>query len=366
MPEVTDDAPTVVPIEHTQCERCAEEMPDGCVCRDCENCGESFFYEDAETCCEDYCSYRCAERNDHYHCECGEAQRDSVRTCSDCGRGECCREFSCASASCYLCERCCTCSSDDTEEADAPSAYIRHSSCRTYPASNPTRAPYTPFLFSGVELELECEDRAERDQVAADLQVHAHQILLKEDGSLSCGFEIVTGKNSLEAQQALWPLVAAVARKSGARSWKHSSTGLHVHLSRNWFSPLTLGKFLVFLNSSCTNVPIITLAGRECPNYAAIKAKKLTDGRNTSNGRYEAVNLTNAATIEVRIFKGTLNTKHILADIEFCYAAAYWASQVSATECESWENFWAYVLAHKKDYKHLIDFFASHLIGKES
>lgn len=337
--------------EPALCERCEETEID-CVCATCPVCEHLFYREDAESCsCRIYCSSQCGERDDHYHCEyCGSAT-DGAVTCSDCGHGECCRHFSCHD--CTRCENCCTCSPEEPEGSE----YVRTSSCRDYPVSNPTTAPYKPFLFSGVELEIECENNDQLDAVAKDLQVYERRILLKEDGSLDCGFEIVTGKNSLEAQQALWPLVAAVARKSGARSWKHSTTGLHVHLSRNWFTPLTLGKFLVFMNSPATRTPVIRLAGRECPGYAEIQEKKLMDYQGKSKNRYEAVNLTNSATIEVRIFKGTLNTDHILADIEFCYAAANWAAQVSTAQCESWESFWAYVLLRKKEYRHLIAFF---------
>jgi hypothetical protein len=184
---------------------------------------------------------------------------------------------------------------------------------------------------------------------------HSDKILLKEDGSLDNGFEMVTGKLGLEYHQKLWPSILATARSAGARSWKHSTTGLHVHLSRNWFSPLTLGKFLVFINSPKTRPYVLKLAARETPSFAALKAKKLTERPFNSN-RYEAVNLSNSETIEVRIFKGTLNETHVLADIEFCHALALFCADCSVAEAEQWDSFRRWLEPRKAGYKALTAF----------
>lgn len=341
------------PLDECECCSCCERAPSDCECSICERCEERFDPERSEACCSHYCGYRCAERDNHYHCgSCGDTVGENNYSCEDCGYYDCCREM-CSTDDCNRCTHCCSCGDD----ANTQHAAIRASNCREYPATNPATLKATD-LGIGVEVEIECKDETQVNTVAAAISDKHHaQLLLKEDGSLNNGFELVTGKCSLAVHQVMWPEIAKTTIAAGGRSWNHSSTGLHVHLSRAWFTPLTLGKFLVFVNSEATRPCIVKLAGRSCPNYAKLSKKKLTDKH--SEGRYEAVNLTNAKTIEVRIFKGTLHVGHILADIEFCHAAAMWSAQASCKDCDNWESFMVYVRANRKEYKNLINFMAS-------
>lgn len=332
------------------CDCCAEcsQTADDCDCTSCEQCGDRI-REGNGYCCQHYCSSRCADRDDHRHYDCGCIGDCDTGSCEDCNRCSNCVSLSCQD--CNRCENCCDCE----QENDGP---IESYSSKNYPQANPINPPYTPFLYLGVELEVECSRDDVRGEVAQQIyDRHNDTLLLKEDGSLQNGFELVTGKLSLEKHQAYWPQIAKDTIAAGARSWKHKSTGLHVHLSRNWFSPLTIGKLTVFINSPATRSQIVKLAGRECPSYAALNAKKLTC--HYSDCRYEAVNLSNPKTIEIRIFKGTLNATHILANIEFCHAAAYWCAQVSMSDIESWASFFSYVKKQGKQYKHLMQFFGA-------
>lgn len=332
------------------CDCCSEcnQTADDCDCTNCERCGDRI-QEGNGYCCQNYCSSRCADRDNHRHYACGCTSNADSYSCADCNHCNDCVSLSCQD--CNRCENCCDCEQEDKGP-------IEPYNSKNYPPSNPLNPPYTPFLYLGVELEVECSHDDVVGKVAQQIHDrHNDTLLLKEDGSLQNGFELVTGKLSLEKHQAYWPQIAQDSVKAGARSWKHKSTGLHVHLSRNWFSPLTIGKLTVFINSPNTRANIVKLAGRECPSYAALKAKKLTC--NYSDCRYEAVNLSNPKTIEIRIFKGTLNTIHILANIEFCHAAAYWCAQVSMSDIESWPSFFDYVKKQGKQYKHLIQFFGA-------
>jgi hypothetical protein len=334
------------PLDDCECCSTCNQHIDSCDCTSCERCGDMISTGNGY-CCSSYCSSRCAERDNHIHFECGCTSNGDLANCESCNRCSDCVSLNCGD--CNRCENCCDC----TQEDRGP---IESYSSKNYPPANPINPPYTPFLYLGVELEVECSQDDVLGEVAENIHGnHGDKLLLKEDGSLNHGFELVTGKLSLEKHQEFWPAIAKGAVDAGARSWKHKSTGLHVHLSRNWFSQLTIGKLTVFINSPATRLNIVKLAGRECPSYAALKAKKLTCTH--SDCRYEAVNLSNPKTIELRIFKGTLNADHILADIEFCHAAAYWVAQVSMQEVESWESFYRYVLKNKKQYRHLVNFF---------
>jgi hypothetical protein len=218
------------------------------------------------------------------------------------------------------------------------------------------------YLYLGVEVETEAEDSDDRNDAAQKIDAaHADFILMKEDGSLNCGIELVSGKYGLDAHGQLWPKLCETATKAGLRSWKHKSTGMHVHLSRAFFTQLGLGKLIVFINSDNPDVRrhIRSLAGRDSSHYAQIEKKKLACGCLRSANRYEAVNLCNAKTVEIRIFKGTLKSDHILANLQFCHAVASWTAQCSIQDCENWDSFFAYVLNHRKSYKQLVAFFTT-------
>lgn len=360
--EEEEEIPTCPRCEETEedcecslCENCDEYLDHGCECQTCQNCDERFNSDGCERC--GYCQ-RCIDRGrvDHYTCDgCGSCHNGDRHSCNNCGHADCCASFSCSEES--HCEDCCSC---------RPS-FVRSYSCREYPDSIPANAPRS-FLYTGVEVETEANSDSILTSASDKIHhKHGHEVLMKEDGSLDNGIELVTGKYSLEAQQALWPRLAETATKAGLRSWKHETTGLHVHLSRRFFSQLALGKFVVFVNSDNATIRrnLRKLAGRDSNSYACISKKTLCKAIHSDSERYEAVNLTNSATIEVRIFKGTLKASHILADIEFCHALAYWVRECSILRCESWEEFWAYVLKNKKQYRNLVNFFMPVTVDQE-
>lgn len=365
MPDVENGMLIEEPVEEVEevetCERCeaptddctccsiCDNTEEDCACSTCNGCGEQFRSEDSNSCCSEYCSHRCGERNNHYHCICGNVVGSTSRCCEGCGWYECCREFSCSICEC--CENCCACSQEDLGP-------IQSYHCRDYPRTDPVINAYAPpYLYIGAEVEGECrpdDDRAEVAQAIHD--AHSDRLLLTEDGSLSNGFEMVTGKLALAVHQQIWPEIAKTCVKAGLRSWKHSTTGMHVHLSRDWFTPLSIGKLLVFINSEANRKHIVKIAGRRSADYAALTKKKFTDGRCDSPSRYEAVNLCNNMTIELRIFKGTLNADHILTNIEFAHAAAHYVSQCSMQDCENWAAFLSYLCSERKQYRHLLAF----------
>ena len=267
---------------------------------------------------------------------------------------------------CDYCRECCECS---------PRSGINDASCRVYPRMRPYPAPSKSFLYLGVELEVECPDGDRHDVASEILSKHSDSLMLKDDGSLNEGFEMVTGPYALEEHKKIWGEIVKTAIGAGARSWGYKTTGLHIHLSRAFFTPLVLGKLLVFMNSEETRKQIVRLAQRESPDYAAMEKKKHTDIYNYrhdyrtgarrrtsemigSGNRYEALNLTPDRTVEMRIFKGTLHEGHILANLEFAHAAAYWSTECSIQDSENWASFWRYVTNHRKLYANLIKYMA--------
>lgn len=59
-----------------------------------------------------------------------------------------------------------------------------------------------------------------------------------------------------------------------------------------------------------------------------------------SNGRYQAINLENASTVEFRIFKGTLNLNTFLSAIQFVIVISDYAKRTKLSDipCTSWKD----------------------------
>jgi hypothetical protein len=274
---------------------------------------------------------------------------------------------------CEVCLECCTCWYCDT----CDTYHLTDEPCpleglRPYTAKADQELGFCPIqnivppnhLYLGVELEVECRDGHTVRNVLDNLPELDVWVIAKEDGSLNNGLEIVTAPSDLAVHQERWPKILAYLPRC-TYSWKAQTTGLHVHLSRRFFSQLDLAKFVYFINAEATRPWIVRLAGRDSNNYAKLTKKKWIgqqsgDSVLTAYSRYEAVNLLNPNTIEVRIFKGTLNTTHVLGDIEFCHALAHWVKVASLQDCDRWSKFWEYVENNRKIYAHLIDYVRDH------
>jgi Putative amidoligase enzyme. len=222
-------------------------------------------------------------------------------------------------------------------------------------------------LYLGVELEVEVKGGAAGDKAEQWRKSAEDFLICKHDSSLSNGFEIVTAPADLPTHREAWTRLLSDAKLThGLTSWDTSTCGMHVHVSREPLSALTLGKMLVFVNHADTHAHIVEIAGRDSTHWAAYKGKKVTDSvtrdsrnkfvKNFGTQRYDALNLRNEATIEFRIFKGTLKLQHVLANIEFCDAVVRFCMQCSIADCASWTAFWAFVTAdtNHKRYSNLI------------
>jgi len=137
--------------------------------------------------------------------------------------------------------------------------------------------------------------------------------------------------------------------KAYYRAWDTKRCGLHVHIDSHAFTQMTLGKFLMLINSE-TNVDFIRkIAGRhpntddQARSYCAsehqsilVNPKKAV--KDKSHERFRMVNLQNLSykeskrltglsayhgeydTVELRIFRASLLKPRMLAQIEFTHA----------------------------------------------
>jgi hypothetical protein len=241
----------------------------------------------------------------------------------------------------------------------------------------------SPYFFGkgqyhlGFELEVEArnESRYAGAEIAQDtLGSHAY---MKDDGSLSDGFEIVTHPHTLEAYQTdfNWEFISKLKR-GGFRSWNTDTCGLHVHVSRTAFGEgaipwnrvdrdqLILRKqshelrFMKLIYDNQRQVERI--AGRSGNHFATFGDKgklvaKLKYG-NQSDGRYSAINTENDATLEVRVFKGSLRKERVLSALEFVTASVEYTRDLKVTsknQALSWLRFTAYVSENLETYPNL-------------
>ena len=188
--------------------------------------------------------------------------------------------------------------------------------------------PNTVYL--GCELEYETNNR-NRAQLGVGKLLHGHA-LMKSDGSIRNGFEIVTCPATLDIHLDVFkkffdniPPDLKVEK----------NVGMHVHISRKPLSHLTLGKMTEFLNRLDNKQFIHHIAGRIDNNYA-----RMSDERNITfpwrykhgGDRYNALNLNNQNTVEVRLFATPMNYKEFATRIQFCQALVDYCSPAQSND----------------------------------
>ena len=217
-------------------------------------------------------------------------------------------------------------------------------------------------LYFGIEIETEVRggDYGQR-RVAAE---YAQQLeseglaYLKSDGSLECGFEIVTHPLShsyfMNDASTLWNTIGILKERYDMMAWGTKTCGLHIHISRAGFSGGShQHRFLqlVYNNKDFYEV----LAGRSSSHWAKFddnidpttgaKSFKHKFERGGSD-RYSAVNTNNRQTLEMRIFRGSLNTRFIKSCIDLAHASVEFTRVMSVPE----------VREHKLDCINLIQY----------
>lgn len=200
--------------------------------------------------------------------------------------------------------------------------------------------------FFGVELEV--DEAGEINRNARELLDIANgsgpqRLYCKHDGSLTDGFELVSHPMSLayHAQEMPWERILRHAAEMGYTSHQANTCGLHIHVNRSAFGTTeaeqdaAIARVLYFFEknweellkfSRRTQRQLDRWAARygyrEQPRDILEHAKK-----GFHAGRYTCVNLENRATIEFRIFRGTLKYNTFLATLQMvnriCDVALY-------------------------------------------
>lgn len=225
-------------------------------------------------------------------------------------------------------------------------------------------------LYLGFELEVESL-RELPASVASDLisdyDAQENLFYCKHDSSLDEGFEVVSHPLTLRAHKTQdYEDILKSLKDAGCKSHNTTTCGLHVHVSRSFFTlseTVKLGLFVYFNKSR-----LETFARRTESSYAKFKPLNRSNYLESaeSHERYEAINFENARTIEFRLFKGTLNFETFMATLEFCDAVSRFVKTVSAVciagkDGDSWAKFESFVKSdgNRKRYKNLVAYAGS-------
>lgn len=243
-------------------------------------------------------------------------------------------------------------------------------------------------LYFGIEIETEVSrngyDITACSEYASQLEYENELAYLKHDGSLNNGFEIVTHPLShayyMNQAQPLWDTIETLrSAPYSMKSWDTSTCGLHIHISRAGFSGgAHQHRFLQLVYSNPEFYS--TLAGREASHWAKFDdvvrvqremdehgywnykqwrsyKRKLARHNDNTSDRYSAVNTLNRHTLEMRIFRGSINSKTVKAAIDLAHASVEYTRELRVPDV--WadalvaENFMEYIRMNVELYPEL-------------
>ena len=356
---------------HITCERCDELHGSDDTMHEvegiyiyCEDCTSSYaYYCDS---CEGYTTQgtcRLADRREYW--------------CSDCLD----RAYFCDECDQYWAEGCDNgCNSEEDENERVIHDYNYRPDAVFHATDKNER------LFFGIEIEVEAGRNRDESALYAQQLESKDLAYLKQDGSLNNGFEVVTHPMSHDfyknEAQEFWDVIEGLRTEYKVKSWGTQTCGLHIPVSRTGFAS---GSHMHrFLNLIYSNQELYeTLAGRSSEQWA-----KFTDIVNTEwiydaegnrdyiNGkttrsfrrklshynnsdRYSAVNTLNQETLELRIFKGTVNGHTIKAHLDLAHASVEYTRVMSVPQVRDGalnpHNFVKYITANEQLYPELVE-----------
>ena len=324
------------------CEDCAERYY-----RQCDDCGSYFdddhiafsdaYHDVCVNCSDDWCSCSC----------CGEVMRVSDAVYDD-DSGE------------YYCADC------------APASRLHSYGYKPAPVFGTTESDDGLSSYLGEALtfgvELECDGGDSVSDALADIDRITDRCYFKHDGSLSDGYEIVTHPGTLawHKERFPWADVCKASLDNGFRSHDTDTCGLHVHVGRDQLgdrpcdtaakmSLITyrLKDWFIRFSRRGGESRWTKYAGPESPLGADEQEFLRAYYDQLRRDRYRAVNVQNASTVEVRIFRGTLNPGTVLACLELVSNLALYAKENALEDClaVTWDE-----LVHYGEHEELTDY----------
>lgn len=211
--------------------------------------------------------------------------------------------------------------------------------------------------YFGIELEIDGagKDSDNADDLLEIANVNDELIYIKSDGSLDDGMEIVSHPMTLEFHKDFcWEDIMRKAISLGYRSHQTSTCGLHIHVNRDCLGEdrddqeMVISKILYFTERHWNELLKFSRRSEYSMNRWAARygfektGREILDkAKKGNNGRYAAVNLMNYATIEFRLFRGTLKYSTFIATLELVNSIVETALYYTDEELHklSWSEF---------------------------
>lgn len=182
-------------------------------------------------------------------------------------------------------------------------------------------------LFFGVELELGgAEDYDLVNEFAKECG--STFFYMKKDTSIPVyGCEVVTQPATLQRHLRMggWKVVLDAAKNYGLRA-DLEKCGIHIHISRSFFTNDECSVLDCFVN---TYKEFWKKLARRESHYSAYVEKRVSAWGMQTTDRRCALNLSNANTVELRIFKGTTDYNTLMSYIELCHALSLFVKTIS-------------------------------------
>ena len=205
------------------------------------------------------------------------------------------------------------------------------------------------------------DDGDDAGDLCRDLRGLDQPIYMKHDGSLNDeGVEIVTHPCTLNYHQyeLKWGAIIHACESNGYKSHNTTTCGLHTHVNRNVFGDdeysrrAGCAKLVLLVNALWDK--LVTFSRRKPNALESWSARPylrewddITRGDFDGNdddliemayatedrGRYQAINLTNCATVEFRMFRGTLKRGTLMATLQLVSNMTRYAAAHTPTEC---------------------------------
>jgi hypothetical protein len=349
----------------TVCETCYES--DWLTCEDCGALIRSndAYYATDRFGYETYVCEDCCDR-DYVRCEhCGELFHESrvesdgnIYLCDDCRD----MYYLCDDCGLYVHEDevvwvdgdpyCENCAEEHESREPIHDYHYKPEPIFQYRSSEEKSVRKNDVLLFGVELEVDHGDGTVA--LATELVGLEQPLYIKRDGSLDSGLEIVTHPGTLAFHQyeMRWAEISRICRSHGFKSHDTTTCGLHIHIGKKQMGETCLeresvaGKIVLLVNAVWDDIVRFSRrnpsrlerwANRPCLRgdlLAMSDADLVLAGMETTRGgRYQAVNLCNSATVELRFFRGTLKRDTIIASLQLANNLTKYAMTHDAVDC---------------------------------
>lgn len=326
----------------------------------CKDCGkialkesavytEGAYYCNDCVCCCDYCgeyhpidSMRRPGDSEFLYCE--HCYNNETYVCDDCGRHFRYSESLTSVEGESYCE---DCADNHRDIIKSYHTFKDYGNIEFFGTEDRIQTPYMGF-----ELEVDSDCSVRRISAVNEIKMIFGDFLhFEEDGSLRYGWENISQPASLSyhiENMKAYKEMFSLLSDNGLCSHDTGTCGFHIHIDREYFEnkqDSAIAKLLYIFEKFRPELMIFSRrTEQESDNWARSrksetnnkswikKAVKASKGYQDHSLRYYAVNLTNSETVEIRLWKGTLNPETFEATLRFTARLAEICKNITAVE----------------------------------